>query len=201
MNFRDSAEFIKVEAELNHLNQIMKYEKNDNPRDLNLEDFLAILRVHNIVIGNFIRNNMTMIWDDFESSTDIMPGYDLSYNLFEEIGENLNEYESESGSRGRSEESISEELFSCLVTYIEMSTICGRHGWSDVNKRAAGLMSHLLIRYDYLVERLEEIIKNEGWTMQFSPTRLALSSKIEPGWVSEFLNAVLKEYKEHEEAN
>ena len=31
------------------------YEKNDNPGDLNLVDFLAILRVHNIIIGNFMR--------------------------------------------------------------------------------------------------------------------------------------------------
>ena len=194
MNFTDSAEFIEVEAELNHLNQIMKYEKNDTPRDLNLEDFLAILRVHNIVIGNFICNNMTMDRLDFESSSDIMPGYDLSYNLFEKIGKNLNEYRSE----GRSEDSIFEDLFSCLVTYIEMSTICGRHGWSDVNKRAAGLMSHLLMRSGYLVERLEEIIKNEGWTMQFSPTRLVIHNNIAPDWASEFLNSVFKQYKDNE---
>ena len=199
MTNTESAEFIKVEAELTHLARILEYRKNDNPTDLSLEDFLAILRVHNIVIGNFICDNMTM--SDFDSNSDIMPGYDLSYKLFEEIGEKLNELRSEVSSRGRSEESISEELFSCLVTYIEMSTICGRIGWSDVNKRAAGLMSHLLIRYDYLVERLEEIIKNEGWTMQFSPTRLVVHNKIAPEWVSEFLNAVLEQYKEHEEAN
>ena len=195
MTNTESAEFIKVEAELTHLARILEYRKNDST-DLNLEDYLASLRVHNIVIGNFICDNMTL--SDFESNSDIMPGYDLSYNLFEEIGENLNKYGSESGSRDRSEESISEELFSCLVTYIEMSTICGRIGWSDVNKRAAGLMSHLLIRYDYLVERLEEIIKNEGWTMQFSPTRLVVHNKIAPEWVSEFLNAVLEQYKEQE---
>jgi hypothetical protein len=35
--------------------------------------------------------------------------------------------------------------------------------------------------------------------MQFSPTRLVVHNKIAPEWVSEFLNAVLKQYKEHDE--
>ena len=192
MTFTDSAEFIEVEAELNHLERIFKYEKNDNPGDLNLEDFLAILRVHNIVIGNFICNIMP-IFNESESNFDIMPGYDLSYKLFEKIGDKLHE--------SKSEESISEELFDCLVTYVEMSAICGHHGWSDVNKRAAGLMSNLLIRGHNFVERLEEIIEEGGWTNQFSPTYLVVHNKIAPEWVSEFLNAVLKEYREHEEAN
>ena len=186
MNFTDSAEFIEVEAELNHLSRIIDYQKNDSPPDLNLEDFLAILRVHNIVIGNFICNIMP-IFNESESNFDIMPGYDLSYKLFEKIGDKLHEY--------RSEESISEELFDCLVTYIEMSAICGRHGWSDVNRRAEELMSHLLIRHDFLVERLEEIIKKGGWTFKFSPTRLVVHNTIAPEWVSEFLNAALEHYK------
>ncbi len=192
MNFTDSAEFIEVEAELNHLSRIIDYQKSDSPPDLNLEDFLAILRVHNIVIGNFICNIMP-IFNESESNFDIMPGYDLSYKLFEKIGDKLHEY--------RSEESISEELFDCLVTYIEMSAICGRHGWSDVNGRAEGLMSHLLIRHDFLVERLEEIIKKDGWTFKFSPTRLVGYNTIAPEWVSEFLNAALEHYQQHQEAN
>ena len=195
MSYKDSTEFIQIETELTTLTRIIDHEKNHNSQDLNLQDFLAILRVHNIVIGNFICNIMP--YNESESDFDIMPGYDLAYDLFEKIGEKLNKY----SSVGRSEESISEELFSCLVTYIEMSAICGRYGWSDINKRAAGLMSNLLIRYDYLVDRLEEIIKNGGWTMQFSPTYLVVHNRIAPEWVSEFLNAVLKEYKEHEEDN
>ena len=35
MNFRDRAEFIEVEAELNHLERIFKYEKNDTGIVLN----------------------------------------------------------------------------------------------------------------------------------------------------------------------
>jgi len=195
VNFADSTEFIQIETELTTLTRIIDHEKNDNSQDLNIQDFLAILRVHNIVIGNFICNIMP--YNESESSFDIMPGYDLAYDLFEKIGKNLNKYRSV----GRSEESVFEDLFGCLVTYTEMSAICGRIGWSDVNKRAAGLMSHLLIRYDYLVECLEEIIEEGGWTMQFSPTYLVVHNKIPPVWVSEFLNAVLKEYKEHKEAN
>ena len=192
MTNTQSAEFIKVEAELTHLAQILEYRKNDS-QDLNLVDLLAILRVHNIVIGNFICENMTQA--DFESSSDIiMPGYELTYQLFEEIEGNLDEY----GSEGRSEESISEELFNCIVTYVEMSAICGRISWHDVNKRAKGLMIYTLVQCDYLVERVEEIIKNEGWTMQFSPTRLVVHNKVAPEWVSEFLNAVLEQYKEQE---
>ena len=196
MTNTESAEYIKVEAELTHLARILEYRKNDNPRDLSLEDFVAILRVHNIVIGNFICDNMT--FTDFDSNSDIMPGYDLSYKLFEKIDESLDGYRFITD---RSEESICEEIFSCLVTYVEMTAICGRNSWFDVNQRARGLMIHVLVRHDYLVERLEEIIENEGWTMQFSPTRLVVHNKIAPEWVSEFLNAVLEQYKEHEEAN
>ena len=192
MSYTDSTEFVQIETELDTLNILINHEKNDNSQDLNIRDLLSILRVHNIVIGNFICNIMP--YNESESNFDIMPGYDLAYDLFEKIGKNLNEYRSV----GRSEESVFEELFGCLVTYTEMSAICGRHGWSDVNKRAAGLMSHLLIRYDYLVERLEEIIEEGGWTNQFSPTYLVIHNKIAPEWVSEFLNAVLKEYKEHD---
>jgi len=195
VNFADSTEFNQIETELTTLIRIIDHEKNDNSQDLNIQDFLAILRVHNIVIGNFICNIMP--YNESESNFDIMPGYDLAYDLFEKIGKNLNKYRSV----GRSEESVFEDLFGCLVTYTEMSAICGRHGWSDVNKRAAGLMSHLLIRYDYLVERLEEIIEEGGWTNQFSPTYLVIHNKIAPEWVSEFLNAVLKQYKEYEKAN
>lgn len=195
MSYTDSTEFIQIETELTTLTRIIDHEKNDNSRDLNIQDFLAILRIHNIVIGNFICNIMP--YNESETNFDIMPGYDLAYDLFEKIGKNLNEYRSV----GRSEESVFEELFGCLVTYTEMSAICGRHGWSDVNKRAAGLMSHLLIRYDYLAERLEEIIEEGGWTNQFSPTYLVIHNKIAPEWVSEFLNAVLKEYKEQEKSN
>ena len=194
MNFRDSAEFIEVEAELNHLERIMKYEKNDNPRDLNLEDFLAILRIHNIVIGNFMRKTGLSLAGD-ERDTDNMPGFDFAYDLFEKISESLNGYRF----TDRSEESICEEIFSCLFTYVEMTAICGRNDWYDVNKRAAGLMISTLLRNDYLVERLEENIKNNGWTRQFSPTRFHYES--EDSWILEFLNAVLKQYKEIEKAN
>jgi len=199
----ENDEFVKVEAELTHLTRILEYRPNDNPRELSLEDLLAIFRVHNIVIGNFICENMT--FTDFDSNSDIMPGYELSYQLFEEIGKNLNELRSKVRSQGRSkgryEKSIAEELFSCLLTYIEMSSICGRKGWYDVNKRAADLMAYTLIHHNHLVERLEEIIENEGWTMQFSPTRLVVHNEIAPEWVSEFLNAVLEQYKEHEGPN
>jgi hypothetical protein len=85
-------------------------------------------------------------------------------------------------------------MFSCLLTYVEMTAICGRNDWYDVNKRAAGLMINVLIRHDYLVERLEKNIKNNGWTRQFSPTRFHYES--EDSWILEFLNAVLKQYKE-----
>ncbi len=194
MNFTDSAEFIEVEAELNHLERIMKYEKNDNPGDLNLEDLLAILRIHNIVIGNFMRKTGLSLAGDGRDN-DNMPGYELSYNLFEEIDGNLGKY----GSDVRSEESICEEIFSCLCTYIEMTAICGRIGWFDVNKRAKGLMIYTLVECDYLVERLEEIIKNKGWSKDFSPTRYHFER--EDSWLLEFLNAVLEEYKKHVEAN
>ena len=194
MNFTDSAEFIEVEAELNHLERIMKYEKNDNPGDLDLEDLLAILRIHNIVIGNFMRKTGLSLAGD-ERDTDNMSGFDFAYDLFEKISESLNGYRF----TDRSEESICEEMFSCLFTYVEMTAICGRNDWYDVNKRAAGLMLSVLIRHDYLVERLEEIIKNKGWSMNFSPTRYNFER--EDSWVLEFLNAVLKQYKEYEKAN
>lgn len=194
MNFTDSAEFIEVEAELNHLERIMKYEKNDNPGYLDLEDLLAIFRIHNIVIGNFMRETGLSLAGD-ERDTDNMPGFDFAYDLFEKISETLSGYRF----TDRSEESICEEMFSCLFTYVEMTAICGRNGWYDVNKRAAGLMISVLIRHDYLVERLEEIIKNKGWSMNFSPTRYHFER--EDSWVLEFLNAVLKQYKEYEKAN
>ena len=194
MNFRDSAEFIEVEAELNHLERIFKYEKNDNPGDLNLEDFLAILRIHNIIIGNFMRKTGLSLTHD-KRDTDNMPGFEFAYDLFEKISESLNGYRF----TDRSEESICEEIFSCLFTYVEMTAICGRNDWYDVNKRAAGLMISTLLRNDYLVERLEENIKNNGWTRQFSQTRFHYES--EDSWILEFLNAVLKQYKEIEKAN
>jgi len=178
MVFDKDGDTTSTESDLICLERIMKYEKFDYVRpSQDLEDKLAILKMYNIVCGNFIKENAIAVQDG-----DVMPGHDLIYKLFQSMGYALTGDKIEFRSEVR--DSVPRELFYSLFTYLEMSAICGRYGWYDINKRLQELMQDLLRIYGFLKEDLEIVIKNWPDKSRFVETRVG-PEVIE--WVSEFL--------------
>ena len=178
MAFDEDGDITSSKSDLICLERIMEYEKVDYGRpSQDLEDKLAILKIYNIVCGNFIKENTIAVRDN-----DVMPGYDLIYKLFQSMGRALSGDKIEFRSEVR--DSVPRELFYSLFTYLEMSAICGRYGWYDINKRLQELMQELLRIYTFLEEDLEIIIENWPDKSMFVPTRVA-PAVID--WVSEFL--------------
>ena len=179
MVFDEDGDITTTESDLICLEKIMKYEKFDYGRpSQDLEDKLAILKIYNIVCGNFIKENTVA-----HQIGDVMPGYDLTFKLFQSMNYALagDRIEFESTVR----DSVPKELFYSLYTYLEMSAICGREGWCDINKILQELMQELLRIYTFLKEDLEIIIENWPDKSMFVPTRV---TPVVIDWVSEFLD-------------
>jgi hypothetical protein len=181
MAFDQDGDITSSKSDLICLERIMEYEKVDYGRPSQyLEDKLAILKIYNIVCGNFIKENTIAHQVD-----DVMPGYDLTYKLFQSIDYALAGDRIEFGSTVR--DSVPKELFYSLYTYLEMSAICGREGWCDINKILRELMQELLSIYTFLGEELEIIIENWPDKSMFVPTRV---TQAVIDWVSEFLESL-----------
>ena len=87
MAYDQDGDITSSKSDLICLERIMEYEKVDYGRpSQDLEDKLAILKIYNIVCGNFIKENTIAVQDG-----DVMPGYDLIYKLFQSMGRALTE--------------------------------------------------------------------------------------------------------------
>lgn len=178
MAYDQDGDITASKSDLICLERIMEYEKVDYGRpSQDLEDKLAILKIYNIVCGNFIKENTIAVRDN-----DVVPGYDLIYKLFQSMGRALTRDKIEFKSEVR--DSVPRDLFYSLFTYLEMSAICGRYGWCDINKRLQELMQELLRIYTFLEQDLEIITENWPDKSMFVPTRVT-PAVID--WVSEFL--------------